>query len=168
VSTSPPIPPADLGPFLVQSISMIERIFFRTRSLARISHQSSSRGRRDAAVTGCTTRCAKGTSGGRSTQAWLTPRQIGRREYAPTQRAYRRPQQETGEKFGLVLVIGPIPILTYPDSPELSGARSLRRSRHGSTHSSSYGLQSRPASRRICPASAPRILPCGEPMRYAG
>ena len=36
----------------------------------------------------------------------------------------------------------PIPALTCPDTPELSGARSLRRSRHGSIHSLSYGFTS--------------------------
>jgi len=34
----------------------------------------------------------------------------------------------------------PIPALTCPDTPELAGARSLRRSRHGSTHSYGYGF----------------------------
>ena len=112
----------------------------------------------------------------------------------------------------------PIPALICPDAPELSGARSLRRSRHGSIHSLSYGFtpgilpsapagpwtrsvhvqnrnahgragaashmdvrkaasrrfcQSSPAFRRICPGSVCRItasgiLPCGEPMQYAG
>ena len=34
-------------------------------------------------------------------QAWLRPRQIGRREYARSQRAYRRPQHKVGEKSRL-------------------------------------------------------------------
>ena len=57
----------------------------------------------------------------------------------------------------------PIPALTCPETPELSGARSLRRSRHGSTHSLSYGFQSSPAFSRICPASVSGIL-----VQYAG
>jgi hypothetical protein len=45
-------------------------------------------------------------------------------------------------KVKVHLVTGPIPIaaLTCPDTTELAGARSLRRSRHGSTHSYGYGF----------------------------
>jgi hypothetical protein len=43
----------------------------------------------------------------------------------------------------------PIPVLTCPDTPELGLP---------STHSSSYGSQSRPAFSRIWPASAHEIL----------
>ena len=68
---------------------------------------------------------------------------------------------------------GPIPALTGPDTPELSGARSLRRSRHGplpagTIHSLSYGFQSRPAFRRIWPASVWRITASGILMQYVG
>jgi len=48
----------------------------------------------------------------------------------------------------------PIPVLTCPDAPELGLP---------STHSLSYGSQSRPAFRHICPASDPGIL-----VQYAG
>ena len=177
---------------------------------------------------------------------------------------YLNGKRETGNSQALirkqfVTGLSPIPALTCPDTPELSGARSLRRSRHGplpagSSHSCGYGFtsdilgncpkrrtadtsdrcialprivgpperrtaaslqscpsapsgpwvqsihvqnrnahgragaaehmdvhkatsrrfcQSRPAFRRTCPApvcriTAPGILPCGEPLQYAG
>jgi len=48
----------------------------------------------------------------------------------------------------------PIPALTCPDAPELGLP---------SSHSLSYGFQSRPAFSRICPASESGIL-----VQYAG
>jgi hypothetical protein len=64
--------------------------------------------------------------------------------------------------------LSPVPDLTCPDTLELSGARSFRRSRHGSIHNSSYGVQSSPAFNRICPASVCRITASGILVQYAG
>ena len=63
---------------------------------------------------------------------------------------YLNGKREMGNSQALIRIqfvtgLSPIPALTCPDTPELSGARSLRRSRHGplpasSSHSYSYGF----------------------------
>jgi hypothetical protein len=59
-----------------------------------------------------------------------------------------------GSKGFFVIGPSPIPPLTCPDTPELGLP---------STHSLSYGFQSRPAFSRICPASV-----FGIRVQYAG
>ena len=59
-------------------------------------------------------------------RAWLSPRQIGRREYTPSQRAYRRPQHKVGEKCGLVIYVLLQPVLQQGTMPELASIQARK------------------------------------------
>ncbi|MFA9420538.1 MAG: hypothetical protein ACERLB_10340, partial [Gammaproteobacteria bacterium] len=63
--------------------------------------RSNCRGCRDAAVVGCADWKSVQSPDRSPGQAASTLRQIGCKEHSPLRRAYRHPQQNTGEKSGL-------------------------------------------------------------------
>ena len=88
------------------------------QDLARIRHQLSSRGRRGAVLRGHADR--------RAMQAYLTVRQIGRREHGRAGRVHRRPQQEVGDGCGLDIPLFVLP----PRRPQYKGLRRTGQQHH--------------------------------------